>query len=85
MRESNLVLIAYLGDLEMQVLRSFLAGGLMLASVGVAGAAEPTLLTDAQMDGVTAGQYYVIPIVPVQQGQQFNNFQALVALLGQKI
>jgi hypothetical protein len=66
----------------MQVLRSLLAGGAMLASVGVASAADPTLLTEEQLDGVTAGFVVTIPVVTipiVQQGQQFNyaGFQTL--------
>jgi hypothetical protein len=39
----------------MQSLRSLLAAAAMLASVGVASAAEPTVLTEEQLDGVTAG------------------------------
>jgi hypothetical protein len=39
----------------MQLLRSLLVGGAMLASVGVASAAEPVTLSDAQMDSVAAG------------------------------
>jgi hypothetical protein len=49
----------------MRALRSLLAAGAMLASVGVASAAQPTVLTEEQLDGVTAGFFdsFVIPIV----------------------
>jgi hypothetical protein len=39
----------------MQSLRSLLAAAAILASVGVASAAEPTTLTDEQLDSAVAG------------------------------
>jgi hypothetical protein len=40
----------------MRVQHTLLAAGALLASVGVANAAEPSLLTEAQLDKVIAGQ-----------------------------
>lgn len=41
--------------LKLKLFSAF-AGLAMLASVGAASAAEPVMLSDAQMDGVVAGQ-----------------------------
>jgi hypothetical protein len=60
----------------MHVLRSLLAGGAMLASVGVASAAEPTLLTEVQLDGVTAGFFDTQQVAAISQPVAFNLSQA---------
>jgi hypothetical protein len=69
LRDSHLVDVKIaLGDSGMHALRSLLAAGAMLASVGVASAAQPTVLTEDQLDGVTAGGFYFAAVVaPVQQ------------------
>jgi hypothetical protein len=43
------------GDWEMRVQRTLLAAGVLLTYVGVASAAEPTPLSESQLDKVTAG------------------------------
>ena len=57
----------------MRALRSLVAAGAMLASVGVASAAQPTVLTEEQLDGVTAGFTFAALVAPVQQISNFLN------------